>query len=266
MATTDPGPTVSLVNEPSASSGGLNPQSVTTSKPSSPRAYVVLAALGWLAAGFSLWLQSIGPEPPQPAPTVQGGNRATPESKVSATQQSLATARSALAVTTRLRDEAAQALQEIRKKTAEVNKDLAKARGELDDVRRRIAARSSELSSISRAQDTARSRESQLKKQTDANSTATGAIQPSPVPPANDPPRPIERRASPIAGTSPADTAPPIATAKPSLDASVDPTTDADHQSRKRSLGEGSSAVIGPGAASRPSDFELRSGRISRTP
>jgi hypothetical protein len=131
-----------------------------------------------------------------------------------------------------------------------MTKDLAAARSELDDIRRQIKARSFELAAISRRLDTARSQEYQTRKQVDAGSTVTGAIQPAPI-------RPVE---------NPADPTPPIAAAKPSLEPSADPAPTPDRNSRKLTDSERASAVIGPGAASRPSDFELRSGRISRTP
>jgi hypothetical protein len=329
MSTPGPAPNVSLVHEPNAPDG-LNPQAVPDSKRAVPRAYVILAALGWLAAGFSFWLQSIGHEPSPTPPAVLGEDREKAESQVEATQQKLATARSALAVTTRLRDEAAQALQDVRERTAgtnqtlaaarselddirqtlttrldtarlrdskgkkqadasahkaptnpvttataaspplsasaAVNKDLAAARSELDDIRRKIAARSTELAAITRRLDTARSQESQAKKQADASATATAAIPSASAQPIGNSANSIERQANPIARSDRADAATPIPAAKAPLDASPDPTPEPDRKSPKLSGREGASAVIGPGAASNPSDFELRSGRVSRTP
>ncbi len=343
MSTTGPAPNVFLVDEPSAAEG-LSRQAASVPKRPVPRAYVVLAALGWLAAGFSFWHQSIGREPPPTPPAAaHGEERETTKTEVDATQQKLATAQSALAATTRLRDEGAEALQEVRERTAAANKelaaarnelddirqkiaaqaselatitrrlntarlsesqgkkqadagsrriptktpvaaatavspptpapntapplaattdlersaaaskDLAAARGELDDIRRKIAARSAELAAITNRLDAARSQESQAKKQADASSTATAAIRPARVPPVEDAPNSLDRQT------------PPIAAAKPSLEP-PDPTPAPDRKSRKLTEEERSSAVIGPGAASRPSDFELRSGRISRTP
>jgi hypothetical protein len=314
------------------------------------RAYVILAVLGWVAAGFSIWYQSIGHESPQPAPVAQGEDREKAETGVDATQQKLATAQSALAATIRLRDEAAQALQEVRERSAgankdlaaarseldeirqkiaaqsselatlttrldtarlresqvkkppdasarrvatktpatgataaasppppasaaslpaaatavressaAANKDLAAARGKLDDIRQEIAARSSELAAITRRLDTARSDESQRKKQADARPTAIGAIQPAPVQPLETPPKSIDRNASPIAQTSPPD-------AKPSPETTPDSSPAPDRNARNLSNSSGPVAVIGPGASSYPSDFELHSGRISRTP
>jgi hypothetical protein len=336
MSTPGPAPNVSLVHEPSAPDV-LNPQAVPDSKRAVPRAYVILAALGWLAAGFSFWLQSIGHEPSPTPPAVLVEDREKAESQVEATQQKLATARSALAVTTRLRDEAAQALQDVRERTAgtnqtlaaarselddirqkiaaqsselamlttrldtarlrdskgkkqadasahkaptnpvtaappplsasaAVNKDLAAARSELDDIRRKIAARSTELAAITRRLDTARSQESQAKKQADASATATAAIPSASAQPIGNSANSIERQANPIARSDRADAATPIPAAKAPLDASPDPAPEPDRKSPKLSGREGASAVIGPGAASNPSDFELRSGRVSRTP
>ena len=339
MSTPGPAPNVSLVHEPSAPDG-LNPQAVPDSKRAVPRAYVILAALGWLAAGFSFWLQSIGHEPSPTPPAVLVEDREKAESQVEATQQKLATARSALAVTTRLRDEAAQALQDVRERTAgtnqtlaaarseldnirqkiaaqsselatlttrldtarlrdskgkkqadasahkaptnpvttataaspplsasaAVNKDLAAARSELNDIRRKIAARSTELAAITRRLDTARSQESQAKKQADASATATAAIPSASAQPIGNSANSIERQANPIARSDRADAATPIPAAKAPLDASPDPAPEPDRKSPKLSGREGASAVIGPGAASNPSDFELRSGRVSRTP
>jgi chromosome segregation ATPase len=73
-----------------------------------------------------------------------------------ATQQKLATAQSALSATTRLRDEAAQTLQEVGDSSAAVKKDLAAARDQLDDVQQKITARNAELTTISRRLDTQR--------------------------------------------------------------------------------------------------------------
>jgi hypothetical protein len=170
--------------------------------------------------------------------------------ELNATQQKLATAQSALAVTTRLRDEAAQGLQDVRERTSGANKDLAAARGELDDIRRKIAARSSELAGLAKRLDAVRSEGTRVNNQADTSSTATSAIRPAPAPPE----------------TNPADATPPVASTKPASAAAPDPTPTPDGKSQKLSDSDRSIPVIGPGAASRPSDFELHSGRISRTP
>jgi predicted nucleic acid-binding Zn-ribbon protein len=225
---------------------------------------------------------STAQEPPPPAPVGHGEDREKVEAKVNPTQQKLATTQSALAMTTRLRDEAALALQEDRKKSAGMRKDLATARSELDDIRQKIVTQSSELAAITKRLDTARLLESQGKKGTDANDRtvapatpstavstpppASAAIELPSVQPVESPPKSIERRTSPIARTRPSDTTPPIPAAKPSLEASPEPTPRSDRKSRKVSDSKGSNAVIGPGASSSPSDFELHSGRISRTP
>jgi hypothetical protein len=334
MSTPGPAPNVSVVHEPSAPNG-LNPQKAPATKRPVPRAFVILAALGWLAAGFSFWHQSIGREPPPTPPAPLREDREKAKTEVNAAQQKLATVQSALAVTSRLRDEAAQALQEVRERSAAankdlatarseldnirqkiveqsselatltkrldtarlresqdkkqadgnrrkapttpvtaatatppsslsatVNKDLAAARSELDEIRRKIAARSSELVAITRRLDTARSQELQAKKQADASPTATAAIQPAAAQPAENPPKSIDLNASPIAQTSPSVAAAPIPAAKPSPDTAPTP----DRNARNLSNGAGQVPVIGPGASSYPSEFELHSGRISRTP
>jgi hypothetical protein len=153
-----------------------------------------------------------------------------------------------------------------RERSAAVSRDLAAARGELEDIRRKIAARSSELAAITNRLDTARSQESEAKKQADATSTATAAIRPARVPPVKDASSFLDRRTNPIARANLADVAPPLAAATPSRQASPEPTPTPDRSSQGLTDTERSTAVIGPGAASRPSDFELRSGRISRTP
>jgi hypothetical protein len=248
MSTPATEPDDAVVNEPSAP--GLNPQAEPASRRRVPRAYVVLAAVGWLAAGFSFWLQSIGRELPSQPPAVRVEDREKAGIELNATQQKLASAESALVATTRLRDEAAQGLQEVRERTASAKKELAAARGEFDDLRRKIGARSSELAALTKRLDTVRSQDFQVANQADANSTATSAVRPAPAPPK----------------TNPADAAPPLAVTHPVSKATPDPTPQSDGKSRQLSDSDRSIPVIGPGAASRPSDFELHSGRISRTP
>src|SRR5262245_37392618 len=188
MSTPGPAPNVSLVHEPSAADG-LNPEMAAGSKRPVSRAYVILAALGWLAAGFSFWHQSTGQEPPPTPPAAQGEDREKTETEVKATQQKLATAQSALAVTTRLRDEAAQALQEVKERSAGANNDLAAARSELDDIQQKIAVQTSELKTITMRLDTARRRDSQEKQKADATPvTAATAGPPSTPAPAVAPP------------------------------------------------------------------------------
>jgi hypothetical protein len=277
-------------------------------------AYLVLAVLGWLAAALAFWHQSVGQE--QTAQVEHSGDQQKSLTEVKAAQQHLATTQSALSATIRLRDEAAQSLQEVRDKSAGARKDLAAARDELDDTEQKITARNAELTIISKRLDTARLRKSQENRKANASSptvatatpemattvttipkesaaptpptkasgsaspgtaaaaapavapaaVATAAIAPAPVRPAVSQPKSIERHSSPIAQTSPPDAAPPIPDAKPSLAPSPDlaPTP----SSKERNLTDGgrSIAVIGPGALSQPSDFELHSGRISRTP
>src|SRR5262245_15771331 len=193
MTTPGTAPAVSLIDEPRAPDG-VTPAVERAARRPVPRAQVVLAAAGWLAAGLAFWLQSIGREPPPTPPAVHVEDREKAGIELNATQQKLASAESALAVTTRLRDEAAQGLQEVRERTASAKKELAAARGEFDDLRRKIGARSSELAALTKRLDTVRSQDSQVANHADANSTATSAIRPAPAPPK----------------TNPADDAPPL--------------------------------------------------------
>ena len=72
-------------------------------------------------------------------------------------------------MTTRLRDEAAQALAEIRSRSAGVKKDLSAARDQLNAVEQQIAARNSEMLSLSKQPDTAQLQETRDKQQPDAS-------------------------------------------------------------------------------------------------
>ena len=316
MSTPGTAPNVSLLHEPRAPDG-LNPRTAPVSERPVPVFYVLIAALGWLAAGFSFWHQSTGQAPP---PTPPGEEREKAEFEVNATKEKLATARSALAVTTRLRDEAVQALQEVREGSAQSNKELATARSELDDIRQKIAAQSSELATITKRLDTARLRQSVGKMQGDANllTPVTAAAAPAPVSPAAPPAissmlgesaaavnkdlaaargeldairqkiavqsselatitkrldmartqqshvqNQADASAAATAAIQPAP-AHPLETPPKPIDGDASPTPGRDAQNRSGSGGP--ITVIGPGAPSYPSDFELRSGRISRTP
>ena len=95
-----------------------------------------------------------------------------------AAQQQLATTQSALSATTRLRDEAAQSLQEVRDRSAGARKDLAAARDKLDDTEQKITARNAELTIISKRLDTARLRESQENRKANASSPAVATATP----------------------------------------------------------------------------------------
>jgi predicted nucleic acid-binding Zn-ribbon protein len=218
--------------------------------------------------------------------------------QVEATQKKLTTVKSSLATTTRLRDEAAQALQEIRAKSAAMKKDLATAREQLNAVEQQIAARNSELLPISKQPDTARLQESHDKQEADASprpaATVTGAMattaattaKKNPTPSAKPTdsaspsgatllPAPAAAATSAVAnqsapnrtegdGSSIAQSSPPAATVSP--EPSPDPAAAPKRKARKLTETSGSSAVIGPGDFSLPSEFERHSGRVSRTP
>ena len=133
-----------------------------------PLASLILAVLGWLAAVFLFWQQPDGQERQQSSPVEHSENQEKALTEVNATQQKLATAQSALSATTRLRDEAVQALQEVRGRSAGVKKDLAAARDQLDDIQQKITARNAELTTISKRLETARVREAQEKQKVNA--------------------------------------------------------------------------------------------------
>jgi hypothetical protein len=93
---------------------------------------------------------------------------------------------------------------------------------------------------------------------------ATGSVSPSIATP--PPATAIERRPSPIVQASPRAVAPPTPALKPSLESSSEPAPTPVRRSRSLADTGGTTAVIGPGAYSFPSDLELRGGRVSRTP
>lgn len=280
-------------------------------------ALLFLAVVGWLAAAFSFWHQPDGKDGKRAAPVKYSNSQATALTEVNETQQKLATAQSALSATTRLRDEAAQALQEVRDRSAGVKKDLAAARDQLDDIQQKITARNAELTMISKRLDTARVRETQEKQKVNASprdgskpiarpttattskessapapaTTATGSVSPItatspparapvvpaptgsvspttaaatpiPVEPGVSPPLSDQRRSGPIGQANPSNAPHPTSALEPSVEPSPAPV-----RKGKNILDESRSIeVIGPGDSSSPSDFELRSGRISRTP
>ena len=279
-------------------------------------ALLFLAVVGWLAAVFSFWHQPDEQAQQRPAPVEHSEDQEKALTEGNATQQKLVTAQSALSATTRLRDEAAQALQEVRDRSAAVRKDLAAARDQLDDVQQKITAHNSELTTISKRLDTARVREAQVTQKVNAiptdgskaiprmpasaiinkesssptpATTATGSISPitaaSPLPSAPVVPAPTgsvsvapaaavptERDVSPTASNkrllgpinsgSPPNVPHPTAALEPSVKPSKAPV-----RKPKNSFDASRSIeVIGPGNSSSPSDFELHSGRISRTP
>ena len=86
-----------------------------------PLAFLILAVLGWLAAAYSFWRAPDGQESQGKAPAGHSEVEAT--RAVTEADQKLATASSALTATIRLRDEAAQSLQEVRERSAGVGKD-----------------------------------------------------------------------------------------------------------------------------------------------
>jgi hypothetical protein len=266
---------------------------------------------------FSFWHQPDGKDGKRAAPVEHSNSQANALTEVNETQQKLATAQSALSATTRLRDEAAQALQEVRDRSAGVKKDLAAARDQLDDTQQKITARNAELTMISKRLDTARVRETQEKQKVNASprdgskpiarpttattskessapapaTTATGSVSPitatspparAPVVPAPtgsvspttaaatpisvepgvSPPLSDQRRSGPIGQANPSNAPHPTSALEPSVEPSPAPVRKGKNiLDESRSIG-----VIGPGDSSSPSDFELRSGRISRTP
>src|SRR4051812_46531380 len=83
-----------------------------------PLAFLILAVLGWLAAAYFFWRAPDGQESQRTAPAGHSEDQST--KAVTDAEQKLATTRSALSATTRLRDEAAQSLQEVRVRSAGV--------------------------------------------------------------------------------------------------------------------------------------------------
>ncbi len=306
----------SWMHEPNGHTG-LGTKIVREFKRPAALALIFLAVVGWLAAVFFFWNQPDGKESQRAAPVEHSEDQGKTLTAANETQQKLATAQSALSATTRLRDEAAQALQEVRDRSTGVKKDLAAARDQLDDIQQKITARIAELTTISKRLETAQVREAQEKQKVNAGprdgskaiartpttgatskgrpaaapaTTATGSVSPvtGASPPARTPvvPAPTaavsaapaaaapipgepgvipsasdQRPSSPISQASPPNTPHPTAALKPSVKPSPAP------RKGKNMLDEsGSIGVIGPGDSSPPSDFELRSGRISRTP
>jgi hypothetical protein len=227
--------------------------------------------------------------------TVVQKNAADRDQQVEAMQQKLATVKSALAVTTRLRDEAAQALQEIRSRSAGAKKDLAAARDQLNAVEQQITARNSQLLSMSKQPDTARLQETPDKREPDASphpaAATTGGKAATVATIAKENPTPAAKdtvSASPNTAALPPASA---AAAKPVIAAQRGPNrSEVDARSiarsslptaaslepspapapaptrKARKITETSKAVIGPGDSSPPSAFERYSGRVSRTP
>ena len=103
-----------------------------------PLAFLILAVLGWLAAAYSFWRAPDGQDSQEKAPAGHSEVEAT--RAVTEADQKLATASSALTATIRLRDEAAQSLQEVRERSAGVGKDLAAARDQLENIEQQIKA------------------------------------------------------------------------------------------------------------------------------
>jgi hypothetical protein len=135
-------------------------------------AFLFLAILGWLAAALSFWNKTNGYERPRTAEIEVGEDHDKVLAQVNAAQQKLATVQSALSVTTRLRDESAEALQEVRARSAQVRKELALASNQLDDIQQTIAIRNAELTTMSTRVETGRLRETQEKRKTDSSAAA----------------------------------------------------------------------------------------------
>jgi hypothetical protein len=141
-------------------------------------AFLFLAILGWLAAALSFWNQSNGHERPRTAEIEVGEEQDKILAQGNAAQQRLATVQSALSVTTRLRDEAAEALQEVQTRSAQVRKELALASNKLDDIEQTIAIRNSELTAMNKRVETGRLREAQEKRKADSSFAPAGTPKP----------------------------------------------------------------------------------------
>ena len=149
----------SWVHDPSPQSGGLATRMGREFRRPLALALLILAALGWLAAAFSLWRQPDAQERQRTTTVEHSEDQERILSEVKIAQQKLATAQSALGMTLRLRDESAQGLQEVRERSAGVRKDLAAARDQLEGIEQKITIRNAELTTISKRLDTARLRE-----------------------------------------------------------------------------------------------------------
>ena len=230
-----------------------------------PLAFLILAVLGWLAAAYSFWRVPDGQESQEKAPAGHSEVEAT--RAVTEADQKLATASSALTATIRLRDEAAQSLQEVRERSAGVGKDLAAARDQLENIEQQIKARNSDLATIDKRLETARLRESRPQAEPAPAPAATPAA-PSAAPPAA--PSAAAPGAPPAAPPATAATAPATAATAPVTAAPI--ASDEASAERKpirkgKSHGDDRSpSVIGPGDFSSPSKFELHGGRTTRTP
>ena len=292
--------------------GVASPRKTTPELPATPQEPSALTLTADAPGKVS---PSTAASPAAPAPAAASGDQDKALTEISMTQQKLAKAQSALTMTTRLRDEAAQALQEVRDSSAAVRKDLAAARDQLDDIQQKITARNTELSTINKRLEAARLREAQEKRKGVASprlggkttpelatavpatpqepsastptAEATGSVSPSsaaspavPAPaaasraaaaaatpvavkPGAKAPKTDKRRSNPIGQAGPAGASPQLSASKPLVEPSSDPTPS---KAQRLSDSGGSIAVIGPGAPSPASDFELHSGRISRTP
>jgi hypothetical protein len=235
------------VHDPSPQSGGLATRMGREFRRPLALALLILAALGWLAAAFSLWRQPDAQERQRTTTVEHSEDQERILSEVKIAQQKLATAQSALGMTLRLRDESAQGLQEVRERSAGVRKDLAAARDQLEGIEQKITIRNAELTTISKRLDTARLRESQEKPKEKPSpspvATATPAIA------ATVPGTPRESPAAPtapaIARSSPSTAASAPASARGAT-ASITPAAVAPVAGRARSSERHSSPIAQP--------------------
>ena len=247
-----------------------------------PLAFLILAVLGWLAAAYSFWRAPDGQESQGKAPAGHSEVEAT--RAVTEADPKLATASSALTATIRLRDEAAQSLQEVRERSAGVGKDLAAARDQLENIEQQIKARNSDLATIDKRLETARLRESRPQAEPApapaAPPAATPAAPPAAAPAAAPAAPPAAAATAPvtaaIAPAAPA-TAPATAATAPATAATAPvtaaPIASDEASAERKPIRKGKShgddrspSVIGPGDFSSPSKFELHGGRTTRTP
>ena len=155
------------VQEPKAHTGPLDKRAREL-KRRGPFVLVILTILGWSAAAFAFLHRFDDQEQHQPTAVLNSEGQDRSLTVVSTTQQDLARTRSALSMTTRLRDRAAQALQEVMASSAVVKRDLSAARDQLDDIKQKIIAGNTELSTINKRLETARLRETEEKRKGNA--------------------------------------------------------------------------------------------------
>jgi hypothetical protein len=238
----------SWVHDPSPQSGGPATRMGREFRRPLALALLILAALGWLAAVFSLWRQPDAQERQRTTTVEHSEDQERILSEVKIAQQKLATAQSALSMTLRLRDESAQGLQEVRERSAGVRKDLAAARDQLKGIEQKITIRNAELTTISKRLDTARLRESQEKPKEKPSpkpvATATPAIAATVTGTPRESPA-AAPKAPAIARSSPSTAASPPASARGAT-ASITPVAVEPVAGRARSSERHSSPIAQP--------------------